>query len=125
MDISRGLVDVITKAFGFFCIVSAFPFIGIPVPSRSSVIYYANKNEWLSKLSGRILSPNQAGYAGALLRIVVGICLLSPATRNGALVFNGVVVSCGTLLAYRDGRPMTSQWLMLGAISLCLVIGRL
>lgn len=121
----RDPADVASKAFGVLCITSAFPFVGIPIPTRSWATYYAGKNEWLSQLSGRRLNPTQAGYAGALLRIVVGACFLSPTTREAALLFNGAVVCCGTVLAYRDGRPMRPQWTMLGAITLCLVLGRL
>ncbi|KAH6658761.1 hypothetical protein BKA67DRAFT_558981 [Truncatella angustata] len=121
----RNLPNVVSTAFGLLCITSAIPFIGIPVPTKSWVIYYAEKNKWLSELSGRRLSPKQAGYAGALLRVTVGICCMHPVTREAALVLNGVVVSRGTVLAHRDGRPMSPQWIMLSAIALCLVLGRL
>jgi hypothetical protein len=121
----KNLSNAVSTTFGLLCITSALPFVGIPVPSRSWVTYYADKNKWLSQLSGGRLSPQQAGYAGAVLRLTVGFCCIHPATREAALVLNGLVVCRGTMLAYRDGRPMRPQWTMLGAVALCLVLGRL
>ncbi|KAI1404947.1 hypothetical protein F4819DRAFT_446038 [Hypoxylon fuscum] len=79
----------------------------------------------MSQLSGGRLTPKQAGFAGALLRVAVGSCCIYPPTRVAALLVNGAVVSHGTMIAYRDGRPMAPQWTMLGAIGLCLVLEEL
>lgn len=119
------LSDLTSTTFGSLCITSALPFIGIPFPSKAWATYYADKNRWLSQLSGGHLGPKGAGYAGALLRVVVGAgCIYEP-TRLAALLLNGAVVSRGTMVAYRDGRPMRPQWTMLGAVGLCLVLERL
>ncbi|CAJ2507099.1 Uu.00g082850.m01.CDS01 [Anthostomella pinea] len=115
------LSDFTCITFGALCIASALPFVGIPVPTRSWAIYYADKNRWLSKLSGERLTPKQAGYASALLRLAVGSCCIYPPTRIPALLVNGAVVCRGTVVAYRDGRPMRPQWTMLGAVGLCLL----
>lgn len=122
---TKTLSTVASTTFGALCITSALPFVGIPVPSRAWVTYYADKNIWLSKLSGELLTPTQAGYASAVLRLAVGAGCIYPPTREAALLLNGAVVCRGTMLAYRDGRPMRPQWTMLGAITLCLVLGRL
>ncbi|KAI8623915.1 hypothetical protein F5Y19DRAFT_456537 [Xylariaceae sp. FL1651] len=114
--------DIPSLTFGCLCIASALPFIGIPFPSRSWATYYADKNRWLSQVSGRRLTPRQAGFAGALLRITVGSACIYPATRLAALLANSAVVSYGTVLAYRDGRPKRPQWTMLGALGVCLVL---
>ncbi|KAI1775307.1 hypothetical protein F4818DRAFT_416241 [Hypoxylon cercidicola] len=116
------LSDVVSITFGGLCIASALPFVGIPFPTRAWATYYADKNIWLSKLSGGRLTPNQAGYASALLRISVGSCCIYQPTRVAALLVNGAVVVRGTMVAHRDGRPMRPQWNMLGAIGLCLLL---
>ncbi|XXG99306.1 hypothetical protein Hte_005643 [Hypoxylon texense] len=116
------LSDVVSTTFGGLCIASALPFVGIPFPTRAWAAYYADKNRWLSQLSGGRLTPKQAGYASALLRIGVGSCCVYQPTRVAALLVNGAVVSRGTVVAYRDGRPMRPQWTMLGAIGLCLLL---
>ncbi|KAK9416059.1 putative Major facilitator superfamily transporter [Seiridium unicorne] len=116
---------VVSTTFGVLCITSALPFVGIPFPSRAWATYYADKNKWLAELSGGRLTPDQAGYTSAALRIAVGACCIYPPTREAALLVNGAIVCRGTMLAYRDGRPMRPQWTMLSAIALCLVLGRL
>ncbi|KAF7325044.1 Major facilitator superfamily transporter [Mycena kentingensis (nom. inval.)] len=121
----RTLSTAVSSTFGALCITSALPFIGIPFPSQSWADYYADKNKWLAELSSGRLTPAQAGYAGALLRVGVGACCIYPPTREAALLLNGAVVCRGTVLAYRDERPMRPQWTMLSAIALCLVLGRL
>lgn len=84
--------------------------------------YYADKNIWMSKLSNGHLTPKQAGCAAALLRVAVGLGCMYQRTRVAALLVNGAVVTRGTVVAYRDGRPMRPQWTMLGAIALCLAL---
>lgn len=80
----------------------------------------------MAKLTGDRLTPRQAGYAGAALRIAVGLCCIwGHPVREAALLANAAIVARGTVLAARDGRPMRPQWTMLGAIALCLVLGRL
>jgi hypothetical protein len=116
------LSDLPSLTFGALCIVSALPFVGIPFPTRSWATYYAEKNRWMSQLSGGRLTPGQAGVAGALLRLTVGSACIYPATRLAALLANGAIVSRGTVLALRDGRPMGPQWRMLGAVGVCLVL---
>lgn len=120
--------------YGGLCIASALPFAGVSVPwtifrrsdDSSWVDYYAEKNAWMARLSGDRLTPRQAGYAGAALRVAVGLCCIwGPPVREAALLANAAVVARGTVLAARDGRPMRPQWTMLGAIALCLVLGRL
>lgn len=122
--------------YGGLCIASALPFAGVSVSvpwttSRRSddswVDYYAEKNAWMARLSGDRLTPRQAGYAGAALRVAVGLCCVwgPRAVREAALLANAAVVARGTVLAARDGRPMRPQWTMLGAIALCLLLGRL
>lgn len=120
--------------YGVLCIASALPFAGVSVPwttSRRSddswVNYYAEKNAWMARLSGDRLTPRQAGYAGAALRVAVGLCCVRgpPAVREAALLANAAVVARGTVLAARDGRPMRPQWTVLGATALCLLLGRL
>ncbi|KAH8655757.1 hypothetical protein BX600DRAFT_470271 [Xylariales sp. PMI_506] len=117
--------NITSTAFGSLCILSSLPFVGIPFPTRDWAVYYAGKNQWLSKLSGGRLTPIQAGYCSALLRITVGTACIFQATRDVALLVNGAIVIRGTFLAHRDGRPMRPQWTMLGAIGLCFFLGRL
>ncbi|KAI0472309.1 hypothetical protein F4859DRAFT_100377 [Xylaria cf. heliscus] len=117
--------DKASVTFGSLCVLSALPLIGIPFPTRGWASYYADKNRWMSQLSKGYLTPTQAGYASAVLRIFVGFgCMYQP-TRVAALLVNGAVVCRGTMVAYRDSRPMSPQWTMLGAIALCLVLERL
>ncbi|KAI0206435.1 hypothetical protein F4808DRAFT_407236 [Astrocystis sublimbata] len=117
--------DKASGAFDSLCILSALPLIGVPFPSRGWASYYADKNIWISHLSKGYLTPKQAGYTVALLRVAVGLgCVYQP-TRVAALLINGAVVTRGTVVAYRDGRPMRPQWTMLGAITWCLVLERL
>ncbi|OHF02130.1 hypothetical protein CORC01_02709 [Colletotrichum orchidophilum] len=111
--------------FGGLCILSALPFTGVPFPSRRAAEYYAGKSEWMSQISGRRLTPTQAGYAGAAFRIAVGAAVIVPETREPALLFNGAVVAYGTVRAALDRRPMIPQWGMLAAIAVCLGLGRL
>ncbi|KAI1346930.1 hypothetical protein F5Y01DRAFT_296672 [Xylaria sp. FL0043] len=79
----------------------------------------------MSQSSKGRLTPNQAGYAAAVLRMAVGVGCIYPPTRFAALLINGAVVCQGTMVAYRDGRPMSPQWTMLGAIALCLALEKL
>jgi hypothetical protein len=116
------LSNIASRTFGALCILSSLPFIGIPFPSKSWSTYYAGKNKWNSDLSSGRLTPKQAGYVGALLRIVVGVGCIYPATRVKMLLVNGAIVFRGTMLAHRDGRPMVPQWTMLGAVGLCLLL---
>lgn len=135
MSWTHNLSTATATLYGGLCIASAPPFAGISVPwiktRRSSdaaswVAYYADKNAWMARLSGNRLNPRQAGYAGAALRVAVGACCIwGPPVREAALLFNGAIVVRGTVLAARDGRPMRPQWTMLGAIALCLLLGRL
>ncbi|KAI0443158.1 hypothetical protein F4803DRAFT_333567 [Xylaria telfairii] len=117
--------DIASGTFGSLCVISALPLIGIPFPTREWASYYADKSRWMSRLSKGYLAPGQAAYAAAALRIAVGFgCVYQP-TRLTALLANGAVVCWGTLVAYRDSRPMSPQWTMLGAIGLCLVLEKL
>lgn len=116
------LSDAVSTTFGALCITSALPFVGIPFPTRAWATYYADKNRWMSQLSNGYLTPKQAGYAGALLRVMVGSCCIYQPTRIAALLVNGVIVCRGTVVAYRDARPMRPQWNMLGAVGLCLFL---
>lgn len=135
MSWAHKLSTAAATTYGGLCIASALPFAGVSVPGITSrrsdddswVSYYAEKNAWMARLSGDRLTPRQAGYAGAALRVAVGLCcVLGPrAVREAALLANGAVVARGTVLAARDGRPMRPQWTMLGAIALCLLLGRL
>ncbi|KAI1275119.1 hypothetical protein F5Y07DRAFT_187951 [Xylaria sp. FL0933] len=117
--------DTVSTTFGALCIVSALPLIGIPFPTRAWASYYADKSRWMAQLSKGHLTPNQAGYAAAVLRTAVGVGCIYPPTRIAALLVNGAVVCRGTMVAYRDGRPMSPQWSMLGAIALCLALEKL
>lgn len=134
MSWSHYLSTAAATIYGGLCIASAPPFAGVSVPwiqSRRSdgsswVDYYAEKNAWMARLSGDRLTPRQAGYAGAALRVAVGLCCVwGPPVREAALLANAAVVARGTVLAARDGRPMRPQWTVLGATVLCLVLGRL
>jgi hypothetical protein len=119
------LSNLTAGSFGILCIASALPFVGVPFPTRAWSDYYADKNRWLSQLSGQRLSPAQAGYAGAALRLVSGACCIYPPTREAMLLIYAAIVCRGTMLASRDGRPMAPQWGMLSATVVCLVLGRL
>ncbi|KAI2602196.1 hypothetical protein GGR54DRAFT_533049 [Hypoxylon sp. NC1633] len=112
--------DVACATFGLLCIASALPFVGIPFPTRAWATYYAEKSAWMATRSG--LTPKQAGYAGAILRLGVGSACIYPSTRLAALAVNGIVVGYGTVSAYRNGRPMRPQWNMLCAMGFCLVL---
>lgn len=114
--------NIASRTFGTLCILSSLPFLGIPFPTKSSATYYADKNRWLSQLSNGYLTPQQAGFAGAALRIAVGLGCVFPRTRVPALLLNGAVVGRGTVMAHRDGRPMGPQWGMLSAIAVCLAL---
>ncbi|KAI0161743.1 hypothetical protein GGR52DRAFT_138098 [Hypoxylon sp. FL1284] len=116
------LSDYASATFGALCIASAPPFVGIPFPSRAAAAYYADKNRWMSQLSGGRLTLRQAGYAGALLRLAVGACCVYPPTRVPTLLLNGAVVARGTVVAFRDAGPMMPQWGMLGAVGVCLLL---
>ncbi|KZV98638.1 hypothetical protein EXIGLDRAFT_292804 [Exidia glandulosa HHB12029] len=109
-------------AFGVFCILTAPPFIGIPFPTRRAADYYASKNDWLSSLSGRRESPTQAGYLGAVMRVLLGLGLSSPQYRRVSCVFMLAVVGPGTVFAVRDGKPLLPQFGMLAAIAACWII---
>ncbi|KAH8881685.1 hypothetical protein GQ53DRAFT_832185 [Thozetella sp. PMI_491] len=122
---SQTIATVSNVAFGLMCIGSAAPFVGIPFPKKATADYYRRKNEWLAKLSGHRLTNMQAGYAGALLRISVGLGVIWPQTREPLLLLNGAIVSVGTVLAIRDKKPMIPQWTMLGMVAWCLVTNRL
>ncbi|KAJ7918404.1 hypothetical protein B0H13DRAFT_290776, partial [Mycena leptocephala] len=125
MPSPQTLSTVLSSALGVLCIASALPFVGIPFPTQSWADYYEAKNQWNSELSGGRLTLKQAGYLGAAVRIVVGAGCIYPPTREVVLVLNGLVVIRGTMLAWRDGRPMWPQWGMLSAVVVCLVLGRL
>ncbi|KAI3554862.1 hypothetical protein CABS03_08299 [Colletotrichum abscissum] len=119
------LSNLASYTFGGLCILSALPFVGIPFPNRRAADYYAGKSEWMSQIFRRRLTPRQAGYFGAALRIAVGAAVIVPEMREPALLFNGAVVTYGTIRAYVDGRPMLPQWGMLAVIAVCLGLGRL
>ncbi|KAG8161952.1 hypothetical protein KVR01_007717 [Diaporthe batatas] len=139
MSWAHNLSTAAATLYGGLCIASALPFAGVhvsipwvtprrpPGNSQSWLAYYAEKNAWMARLSGGRLTPRQAGYAGAALRVAVGACCIwgSRLVREAALLLNGAVVARGTVLAARDGRPMRPQWTMLGVIGLCLLLGRL
>ncbi|KAH8160518.1 hypothetical protein CIB48_g7726 [Xylaria polymorpha] len=117
--------DIASGTFGSLCVISVLPLIGISSPTREWASYYADKSRWMSRLSKGYLAPDQAAYASAALRIAVGCgCVYQP-TRVAALLVNGAVVCSGTVVAYRDSRPMSPQWTMLGTIGLCLVLEKL
>lgn len=125
MDWYRIASEAIPVAFGSLCLLSALPFVGVPIPSRAWADYYRGKNEWLSQLSGNRLTPIGAGVCGAMLRIGVGLACINRDTREPTLLINGSIVVGGTIFAYRDGRPMRPQLTMLGAIAVCLLLNRL
>ncbi|KAJ9150202.1 hypothetical protein NKR23_g3809 [Pleurostoma richardsiae] len=106
--------------YGAMFILSALPFVSAPFPSRETAEYYKRKNDWNVRLSGGHLTRTQTGFLGAALRVMVGLGVLFSATRQGALLGNGAVVSLGTVLAYRDGRPMVPQLTMLAMVAWCL-----
>jgi hypothetical protein len=110
-------------AFGAFCILSAPPFIGIPFPSRQASTYYTQKKQHLSELSGKRLTPDQAGYVSAALRILLGFGLISQRYRRLSCMVNGAIVSVGTVVAIRDGRPLMPQVGMLAAIAAVAILG--
>jgi hypothetical protein len=119
------IATVSNYAFGAMCIASAAPFLGLKFPNQSAVDYYRRKNEWNAGLSGNRLTASQAGYAGAALRIAVGLGVIWPPTREAVLFVNGAVVSVGTVLAIRDDRPLLPQIGMLSAVMWCLVTNRM
>ncbi|KAK1456170.1 hypothetical protein CCUS01_10158 [Colletotrichum cuscutae] len=86
------LSNLASYTFGGLCILSALPFVGIPFPNRRAADYYAGKSEWMSQIFRRRLTPRQAGYFGAVLRIAVGAAVIVPEIREPALLFNGAVV---------------------------------
>ena len=108
--------------FGIFCILSAAPFVGIPFPTARASAYYSGKNAWLSDLSGKRLTPTQAGYGGACLRILLGVGLISRSFRRTTCGVLGAAVSVGTVIAVRDGRPLAPQIGMLAAIATVAVL---
>ncbi|OTB18246.1 hypothetical protein K445DRAFT_245090 [Daldinia sp. EC12] len=114
--------DAASSTFGALCITSALPFVGVPFPTRSSAVYYAAKSKWMAERSGPRLTPRQAAYGGAVLRVAVGLCSIYRPTRVVALMVNGLVVCFGTVAAYRSGAPMMPQWGMLCAIGGCLLL---
>jgi hypothetical protein len=109
-------------AFGSFCILSAAPFIGIPFRSSRASAYYASKNNRLSDLTGKRISPGQAGYFGAASRIVLGFGLINARFRKPTCAVMGVVIGYGTYLAVRDSRPFMPQCGMLVAIGAVVVL---
>ena len=119
------IANLLAYGFGALCLSTALPFVGIPFPRAETAAYYKRKNEWNAKLSGHRITPATAGVLGAALRVGVGLGVIFPETREVALFIKGAVVSVGTMLAYRDGRPMRPQWTMLGLIAACFVSGRL
>ena len=124
---SRHLIgNYLAYSFGTFCILSALPFVGVPFPSRAAADYYAGPNgkiKWISDLSGHRITSKQAGYFGAGQRIVLGLCLISPKFRRPSAALMGIVVSYGTVVAVRDGRPLLPQIGMLSAIAAVLISG--
>ena len=111
--------------FGSLCILSAPPFLGYSFPNARAALYYAKKNEWVSSLSGDRMSPVQAGYFGAGLRIFMGLGVISTRYRSPTLLLTGSVIGLGTFAAVRDGKPLLPQFGMVGAIGALLVLGRL
>ena len=121
---AKTISSVASVAFGAFCIGSALPFIGIPIPNKAAVHYYADKSAYMAGLTGHRITTAQAQYLSAVLRTAVGAGCIYPGTRQAALLVNLGIVIRGTFIANRDGRPMWPQWGMLGAMSLCLILGR-
>ncbi|KAF6804348.1 hypothetical protein CSOJ01_10266 [Colletotrichum sojae] len=121
----QAIADASIFSFGAACILSAFLFVGVPFPNKRASDYYAGKSSWMSELSGGWMSPAQAGVFGAALRVAVGTAVLLPGTREAALLANGAIVTYGTFVARRDGKPMLPQWGILGAVAWCFVLGRL
>lgn len=117
--------NLFAYGFGAMCISTALPFVGIPFPKKETAAYYQRKNEWNAKLSGYRISSGTAGILGATLRVGVGLGVVFPSTREVTLLIKGAIVSVGTVLAYRDGRPMKPQWTMLALVTACLGLGRL
>jgi len=111
--------------FGSLCISSAFPLLGLPFPSKQAVGYYRRKSAWLAELSGHTISITTAGCLAAVLRLVVGACVILPGTREAALLANGGVVAVGTALTIRDRRPLAPQFGMLIPMALVFWLNRL
>ena len=118
-------IETCSALFGTLCILSAAPFAGVPFPNRAAADYYRAKSRWMSAIFGQRLSPVQAGYMGAAVRIVVGAGTIYPPTREAVLLLNGAGVLWGTVRAVRDGRPLIPQFGMLGAVAFLVVLNRL
>ncbi|KAF2175781.1 hypothetical protein K469DRAFT_701476 [Zopfia rhizophila CBS 207.26] len=117
--------NISAYAFSALCLLSTLPFIGIPFPRHTSAEYYAQKNIWLASLSPVPISPKTAGYLGAILRIGLGAGLAIGGTaRMSALGVMGSVATVGTVLAWRDERPMGPQWGMLGATAMVWALNK-
>ncbi|KAJ7069595.1 hypothetical protein C8F01DRAFT_1245793 [Mycena amicta] len=114
---AQPLSTISNSLFGALCILSAIPFLGIPFPSRAAAEYYATKNHWLAENYG--VTPKQAGYFGAVVRVGVGAGVIYPPTRMVALALNGAIVVRGTALAWRNERPMLPQYGMLLTMVWC------
>ena len=112
-------------SLGAMSILTALPMLGLPFPSRTSAEYYTGKTRWIADLSGNRLTHQQARYASAGLRILAGSCCIFPPTRELTLLGYTAIVVYGTLVAYRDGRPMLPQWGTLAGLGVCLLLGRL
>jgi hypothetical protein len=118
----RAISNIASYAYATFCILNALPFIGIPFPRQASVEYYKGKNAWNSQLSGGRVTPEQAGVLGAMFRVINGLAVIYPQTRLPAHALVGTVIAYGTILAFRDGRPMIPQFGMLAAIWGCFAL---
>jgi hypothetical protein len=109
--------------FGAFCILTAPPFVGIPFPSRRASTYYASKNVWMCDLSGKRLTPTQAGYLGAGIRILLRLGIISQQFRRPSCAVNGAIASVGTVMAIRDGKRLLPQFGILAAIATVAILG--
>lgn len=123
MATSKEILSHLTAGFlGSFCLLTVPAFLGWPFPTARWKSYYADKSGWMSRLSRGRLSHNQAGIAGAILRLSLGLGILYRPTRIWSCIIMDLVVLPGTYLAVRDGRPLAPQWKMLGLITATLVI---
>ena len=117
---------LVAYAFGIFCILSAPPFIGIPFPNSRASSYYATKNIWITNIAARWginVTPKQAGYFGATVRIILGLAFISTRYRRPSCAAMGAVVGYGTVRAVKDAKPLMPQLGMLAAVATVAMLG--
>jgi len=124
MDLQAAAI-ISAFAFGSLCIASALPFVGVPFPSKQTAEYYRRKSAYMAGLTGNVISVTATGYLGAALRVLVGVAVMRPETRELALAVNGAVVTSGTVLAVKHGRPLLPQFGMLVPMMVVFALGRL